>query len=319
MNLWFRPWSNKPEGHGYGGNPADQLGQWITYDCINCTPQFSGPKATITPLWSQPEGNVDYHSWAEVCADYGTWTIVPTSTTWDPTNLQLRSPGWDNSTTPVGSSKSTGTGTGLNFEVGARKFAHSNIWSNQGVNTNWFPESLNFKGYADTFTIAVEYGTEEEPDVVETTYDFEPAADAKEPQLISCNLRSRCEGDWDPTGWTNHFINYAAIWENSGVWKLFRTKLFGSALTEPSQAEEGIYSEDGNTVTCRYVDISDGSGGIPVPVTLRARDPGGTLYDNLYGGNYISAIGEVRRKPWGNVKMWYIWTCAGNVVNYTYP
>lgn len=323
-NLWFRPWSNSPEGFGYGGNPADQLARWITYDCINCTPTWTGPRnggTTITPVWSEPEGNQVFHSWAEVCAVYGEAMLVATSTTFNPSARQQKSPGWDNSTNPIGSSISTGTGMPLNFEVGARKFAHSNIWSNQGSNTSWYRESVFFKGYVDTFTMGIDYGTPEAPNVVETTFDFEPDETTPKPELVSMNLRSACEGDTTTGGNTTTRTGYAAIWESTTLWKLAQTRFAGMCkfLPSPSQALEGIYSENGNTVSCTYFDLTDGSAGIPVPLTVRVRDDDGALFNKImWGGEYLGITGEVRRKPWGLIKMRYIWSTADNVTDYTY-
>lgn len=320
-NLWFRPWSNKPEGHGYGGNPADQMAQWITYDCINCTPQFTGPKNggyTITPLWNEPVTNRIFYNWDEVCGYFGEWTLVPTAPPGDP----LCSAGWDGSTDPVGSVTATATGMPLNFEVGARKYIYKDIWG-KTVATNWFPESVNFRGYVDTFTMGIDFGTPEEPNVVETTYDFEPAAAAKAPRLVALNLRSICEGEAISGGSTNERTGYAAIWENWNCWKSFYTRLFGKTsdvwpLPETG-VPEGAYSENGNTVSGVYASITDGSSGIPVPIKLRLRDPDGSLYEKMqWGDEFIGVTGDVRRKPGGLIKMRYIWSCADNVNDYTY-
>lgn len=323
-NLWFRPWSNKPQGHGYGGNPADQMAQWITYDCINCTPQFQGPKATITPLWSEPQSNQVFKSWAEVCAAYGSWTLVATSTTFDPANGQFKSPGWDNSTTPIGAVTATGTGMPLNFEVGARKFAYNGIWGATS-NTNWFPESINFRGYVDTFTLGVDFngdGDDEDPGE-NTTFDFEPAAATPTPRLVAMNLRSIAEGQ-DLGGYTGDRTGYAAIWDLRPAWKVAWTRLCVSATnvsqTPETGVPEGIYSENGNTVSAVYADVTDGSSGIPVPIKLRVRDPDGSLFEKMQftWGDYVGVSGEVRRKPGGLLKMRYIWSCAGNTVDYNY-
>jgi hypothetical protein len=317
-NIWFRPWSNKPEGHGYGGNPADQMAQWITYDCVNCTPQFVGPAATVTPLWNEPQSNQVFHSWAEVCTVFGNWTLVPTA----PVGDIYHSAGWDGKTSPTGTVTATATGMPLNFEVGARKFAYNGIWG-ATANKNWFPESINFRGYVDTFTLGIDYGTPEEPNVVETTYDFEPAAATKAPRLVSLNLRSICEGDGDEFVGTTVRTGYAAIWENSNCWKSFYTRLFGKTsdvwpLPETG-VPEGTYSENGNTVSGVYASITDGSSGIPVPIKLRLRDPDGSLYEKMqWGDEFIGVTGDVRRKPGGLIKMRYIWSCADNVNDYTY-
>jgi hypothetical protein len=314
-NLWFRPWSNKPQGGGYGGNPADQMAQWITYDCIACTPQFQGPWATITPCWSEPITNQTFHSWQEVCAVFGDWSLVPTA----PVGDYYHTPGWDNGTTPTGTPTGTATGMALNFEVGARKFQYSGMWGSSGT-ASWYPESINFKGYLDTFTLGIDYGTPESPNVVENTFDFEPAEGAKKPQLVALNMASICQGTTNSDGSTGNRTGYAAIWESSNLWKFFRTRLFGRILPSPAvyQSDEGTFSEDGNLVKCTYFTITDGSAGIPVPITVRVRDPDGSLFNRImWSGDFVGISGDVRRKPWGLIKMRYIWSCAGNVDVYT--
>lgn len=317
-NIWFRPWSSKPEGGGYGGNPADQMGQWITYDCIACTPQFTGWIKTITPMWNEPIINNQYNSWADLCTVYGDYTLVATAAE----GTTYHSAGWDNNTSPPGATTATATGMPLNFEVGARKSQYKDIW---GATTgkNWIPESCWFKGYVDTFTIGVDFNSDgDDADQGEqTTYDFEPAATAQEPELVALNMRSICEGQTLTDFSTGPRTGYAAIWESSNLWKFFRTRLFGQVklLPAPVQAEEGGFSEDGNTVTCTYFDITDGSSGIPVPITVRVRDDDGIIYNKvMWGGEFVGVSGDVRRKPWGLTKMRYVWSCAGNVEDYTY-
>jgi hypothetical protein len=79
--------------------------------------------------------------------------------------------------------------------VGARKFQYKDIWGTT-KGTNWFPESIYFRGYLDTFTFGVDYGGE--TGVVETTYDFEPAAAATAPKVVALNNRSLLECDYEP-------------------------------------------------------------------------------------------------------------------------
>jgi hypothetical protein len=311
-NIWFRPWSYKPQGGGYGGNPADQMGQWITYDCINCTPEFVGPIRTIKPMWSEPISNGQFNSWADVCALYGNETLVPTAAVGE----YYHTAGWDGTTTPTGNPTATATGMPLNFEVGARKFQYNGIWGGSGV---WFPESINFKGYVDTFTLGVDLNNDgdDADEGEQITYDFEPSADTADPQVVALNLRSICEGDTTTSGSTTHRTGYAVPWDYYKIWAKFRSRLVGQ-VTNVTQSQEGIYSENGNRFTSVYADFHDGSSNIPVPIQVRIKDPDGTLFEQLqWGGNWIGISGDVRRKPWGLIKMRYVWSCDANTNDLT--
>jgi len=106
----------------------------------------------------------------------GTWTLVPTTYPGD----YYCSPGYKGSTTPGGFTCSTGTGKCLNFEVGAR-FVNMTKWPD-GSNTNWFTESINFRGHMDHFTLGV--------DGVNVAYDFEPAPGDVGPRNVFTNQRN---------------------------------------------------------------------------------------------------------------------------------
>lgn len=317
-NIWFRPWSNDPQGHGYGGSPATQMGQWVTYDCVNCTSQAAGVTSSITPMWNEPVSNQKFLSWASVCNSYGDYTLVATSTTFDTANGQYKSAGWDGKTEPVGSTTSTGTGMALNFEVGARKYAYKDIWGHADLQ-NWYPESINFRGYVDTFKLGVDYGTPESPNVVETTFDFEPAAATATPDVVACNLRSLCEGVLNVDGSATVRSGYAGVWENSS-WKRFVTRACGMTAGTVQQVNEGAYSEDHVSFTSVYCNLTDGSSNIPVPVIARAKDPDGALFAELmWGGNYVGITADVRRRPTGLVKERWLWGTGAQTVNYGHP
>jgi hypothetical protein len=317
--MWFRPWGTKPEGDGYGGNPADQMGQWITYDCIACTPQFVGPAATIIPMWNEPQSNNQYHSWADVCAAYGDWTLAASASVGE----YYHTPGWDGQTTPTGTVTGTGTGHPLNFEVGARKFQYKDIWGSS-TSVNWYVESVNFKGYVDTFTLGIDFNDDgDDTDEGEkTTYDFEPAAATADPMVVGLNMKSICQGETNTNGATGPRTGNAYIWEYSGIWKKFRPRLCAQVMASPAvyQANEGIYSKNQNMVSCTYFNLTDGSDGIPVPITARVRDPQGILFNQImWGGDYLGITGDVRIKPWGLIKMRYVWTCQPNVQVLAHP
>lgn len=309
--LWFRPWlknGSEPQGSGYGGDPLTQLGKWITYDCMNCSYVTGGVTRTDV-AWNEPISNAIYHSWAEVCAAYPSWWLVGTAPVGDP----LHSAGWDLSTEPAGATTATATGMAMNFEVGARKFQYNGIWgATKGI--NWFPESIYFKGYLDTFTFGVDYGGE--TGVVETTYDFEPAAAATAPKVVALNNRSLVECDYDPEhGSTNGRVGYAAIFESaSGFWKLFNTRAFGMA-TNVRQVQEGV----NQNYQCCYFELTDGSSGISIPYTVRVRDADGSVFANMQNADMVGVTADVRRLPWGLNKNWYLWSCASNLYDYTYP
>jgi hypothetical protein len=272
-------------------------------------------------MWNEPSGNQKFYDWSQLCSVYGEATLVATSTTFDTLNGQFKSAGWDGSTDPIGSPTATATGMPLNFQVGARKYIYKDIWGS-ATSKNWFPESVNFRGYVDTFTMGIDYGTPEEPNVVERTFDFEPAPGMTKPTTVALNMRSICEGEAISGVSTGDRTNYAAIWEGS-VWKRFISRLYGkttnvSQLPETGVAE-GIYSEDHVTFTGVYADIWDGSQGIPVPIKVRIKDPDGSMFEKMqWGGEWIGITGDVRRKPGGLIKMRYVWSCAGNVNDLTY-
>lgn len=165
----YRPWGL------VGWQHWNNRRAWLTLDAINMTStpdfQIGNPNP---PVWYDLWTGATFYSWAEIINTdpggarplYGDWLLVPTSTTFDPLNGEYKSPGWDGDTTPPGDPKATGTGKCVNLWVGARK------WGTVTPFGNWVTESAGFKGYVDSFKLGVDYGTEESPNVVETTYDF---------------------------------------------------------------------------------------------------------------------------------------------------
>ncbi len=184
--LWYRPWGN----HVTIGDQASdgRLSVWEQYDCLN----YGRWLCTGSVSWEQP---VQFENWSEVLAAYGEYSLVSTSTGYDPANGQFKSVGWtdpndpphpidgkDLVTDPPGSTTSTGTGKCLNFWVGAR-FYRLKRPDEDGYKT-WYPESIGFRGQMDYFEFAVNYSTGPTPDIVDVTYDFEPAPEEPGPRLV---------------------------------------------------------------------------------------------------------------------------------------
>lgn len=184
--FWYRPWGHAGFAH-WNNRRA-----WLTLDALNMTsvPDFSdiAPEAAPPPAWYEPWTDTQFASWNDLIntdpgggrPTYGDWVLVATSTTFDPANGQYKSPGWDENSTPPGEIRATGTGKCLNLWVGARKAYTTELGS-------WITESAGFKGYVDSLTLGIDYGTEQSPNVVETTYDF-ASDDAPATELAVCNI-----------------------------------------------------------------------------------------------------------------------------------
>lgn len=158
----YRPW-------GLGGWQHWNLRrEWITNDAIAMTSTPNFGREMPAPVWFEPWTGATFTSWGEILATdpgggrpwYGDWTLVPTSTYYDPTRTDPL--GWMNAdyTDP----RTTGTGKPINLQVGAR--------GNGSPPYGGIYEGANFQGYVDSFTLGIDYGTELEPNIVETTYDF---------------------------------------------------------------------------------------------------------------------------------------------------
>ncbi len=165
--FWFIPWQKfKIRGENCGRHCK----KWLRYDAI----EFNHPGGCMCGRWFSPgPPPQEFASWAEVVKAYGDWTLVPTSTA-GYADGGFKSAGWDNTTDPVGAPSCTATGTCLNFVVGARK-EFAAVFGSETI--RWANDYRGFKGYIDRFTLGV--------DGVNVTYDFEPAAAAKPPKIIS--------------------------------------------------------------------------------------------------------------------------------------
>lgn len=191
--LMLRPWGHVNRSSDLGNPFQTNRRQWFTVDAIN---MFSDPdhmglgwKAPRWYCWylnnnNYPDNDFEngiYANWDEVLAKFGTQTLVPTSTAWDPGNGQYKSAGWDNTTVPVGDWTATATGKCINLWVGARKAGNTELPS-------WINESMNFAGYVDTFTLGIDLNNDGEldEDTEVVTYDF--ASDDPEPVTVAvCN------------------------------------------------------------------------------------------------------------------------------------
>lgn len=253
-------------------NEYDRFGHWDRNQPI--------PHDGTTAGWYCVDPKGKWDTWEDMCADnaIGTKKLVPTSTYWDPRPaLGSACPdckdmrGWKscgyvedlsnpaNSTNPPGAAAATGTGTALNFYVGARDDAADlSAWYDEPW-TPWWKESYGFRGYLDEVTIGVEF---DDIGYVETTYDFEPEPDT--PDLVTVAM-SQVDAIL-PTG-TGVYKTYQPMLSTllnrggSGPQKLgMRVKVFGRVL-HWQDSPSGKFGS--------YFDLWDGS----VPIDVDNYDP----------------------------------------------
>lgn len=162
----------------------DRFGHWD----INQAAPWDG----TTAGWYNASLHTKWDKWEDMVAVRGTEVLVPTSTYYDPTPVTpepgkdprgWKSAGYDSTTSPVGDHPATGTGTAINFYVGARKStADLEAWYGTSEMFPWWLESYGFRGYIDEVTIGVEF---DDIGYVETTYDFEPEADTPDTRTVT--------------------------------------------------------------------------------------------------------------------------------------
>lgn len=184
--FWYRPWGGSTI---IGDNCSDgRLSIWEQYDCRddvvdpeNPPPPGSGGR-WLCPPYYDGEDFTTYETWNDVLAAYGDYTLVATSTTYDPGTGQWKSVGWKGNTEPRGLPMATGTGKCLNFEVGARF-------------VTWRTESLGFRGQMDYFELDIDRN--DDGDVTDpgesAVYDFEPAPEDHGPRMVY--LSQKCLDD----------------------------------------------------------------------------------------------------------------------------
>jgi hypothetical protein len=196
--FWYRPWGD----HSTIGDQCSdgRLGIWEQYDCLSKGRWFM-------PGDYEPDNPVQYENWSSLIAAYGSYTLVATSTSYNPSEGQWKSPGYTDPTdpahpsggdltSPYGRPACTATGKCLNFWVGAR-FGRLKRPDTFEYKT-WYPESYGFRGQMDYFNMAVNFGTSQAPDVVDVTYDFEPSSSDRGPRFVYLSqsaLNSRNNAD----------------------------------------------------------------------------------------------------------------------------
>ncbi len=211
--FWWMPWGalnlSKPETIR-GDNSGRYCRKWLRYDCIN----FNNPDSGMGGRWYQP-GHYTYDSgtgtwttllaeqtfdtWSALTAAYGSWKLVATSTSYDPDNGQWKSPGWDDATVPPGRPTCTATGMCINFEWGARKSGPDGVHLFYETGRSWENCTQLGKGLMDRFTLGI--------NGVNTTYDFEPAADAEPPQIVVINNKAAYDAVvYKPSVQTRHLF-----------------------------------------------------------------------------------------------------------------
>ena len=200
--LWFRPWGQ----HSTIGDDASdgRLSVWEQYDCmqpVGASTSGSGGMWFLTggarDASVEPDREYDcpgqYNSWSEVLNGTAAlpalrdYTLVATSTSYNRAAGQWKSPGYTDYpeaeiTDPPGLPACTGTGKCLNFWVGARFIRL--LRPDECSYKTWYPESRGFRGQMDWFEFAVNYGTAQNPDIVDVTYNFEPAPDDPGPRFV---------------------------------------------------------------------------------------------------------------------------------------
>jgi len=169
---WYcRPWGSKTVGDDnysswiqWGGTK----GRWEYHDCL----QIGRVPGPAWGTWWDPWSNTR-KSWADIIAMFGEYTLAPTSN--DPYPTGFKSPGWDDQTDPAGTPQTVnGTGKCLNLMVGGRK--RNLKFPEDSTNSNVYLEAAGGRFCADMLTIGI--------DGVDTTFNFEPAAEDPVPWKV---------------------------------------------------------------------------------------------------------------------------------------
>lgn len=208
-----------------------------------------------------------WDTWAEMVAEVGSQKLVPTSTFWQ-SALPRPTRGWKScgyvsnstdpnvpDTDPPGDINSTGTGTAINFYVGARDDGATLPWYGGG-STAWWRESYGFRGHLDQVTIGVEF---DDIGYVETTYDFEPDTETPDTRTVAMSQASIVSPSELgvpkvlPAGFTpwRNVISKGLNGANGGA---IRVKCFGRVLSYYQTPWFGC-----------YFDLDDGSAPISDP------------------------------------------------------
>jgi hypothetical protein len=157
--LMYRPWGL---GRPPGGSPSNRTNfdKWQTFDCLT------------QGVWYDPLGSDWSGTWSQLLARYP--------------NAVIKTPcGGSGYKWPLNSICNgvmqfvTGTGTSLNFQVGARASTTTYL-------TDWYKESVNFSGLLDSFTIAFR---DSNGKVTETTWDFDSGSPQQNIFLTSPAMR----------------------------------------------------------------------------------------------------------------------------------
>lgn len=209
LQFVFRPWDG---GYGVKGDPKyeDGLGVWLEYDALSSgawmwnglgVNQSVVPYANWTALCSAPY-NLDFGGGLVYSTTFGQCELLPTTTDYDSVNYKVsvgyKSPGWTDSTWPIGWINTTGTGKPLNFVLGARRSTLR--WPGETSATSWAQfESINARAQMDFFTLGIDLngdGDDKDPGE-QFTYNFEPAANDQRPTVAYLSQKDLRRGGVD--------------------------------------------------------------------------------------------------------------------------
>jgi len=225
-----------------------------------------------TALLAKTVGNPDLGPLSTL----GECTLMPTTTSYTRYSEDYKSPGWNSTTDPEGNVNTSGTGKTLNLMVGARM--SSIVWPTES--TNWFSESIGFRGCVDYFTLGIDLnGTNSDNDANERfTYNFEPVAGTPPPEVVCANMQAN-----------------ANIYLSKDLKRGFQNKLMGKVCGK---------------VVARlnpWFELDDGSGQIARVYMMSSGKP---LLDNdAQVGDWWSAWGLVEKPRWTQATTPYIvWT-----------
>lgn len=237
---WYvnMPW---PNNIGVFGNEVDRYGHWD----INSAAPWNG----TTAGWYCATLGLKWDTWEEMVAARGTEVLVPTSTYWDPTPVNAVPPrdplgwktcGYSELTVPAGDMNATGTGTAINFYVGARDLvAELQEWYDEPM-TAWWRESFGFRGYLDEVTIGVQF---DDIGYVEATYDFEPDEGTPDVTTVAMSQKNVILPSGTGAWVLNPIVQRALINKGvSGAGKgAIRVKCFGRVISYGQSSSFGDY------------------------------------------------------------------------------
>ncbi len=214
----YRPWGKR------GWEHWNLRREWITNDPLTMTSTPNFGREMPAPVWYEAWTDTTFSSWEEILyydpggnrPVYGEWTLVPTSTGWNPDPYTRGELEWKNA--DYSDPRSTGTGKPLNLLVGAR--------GNYSAPYGGVYEAANFFGYVDSLTLGVNYGTDEEPNIVETKYDF-ASSDPYVPKAVTATV-SNIGSCWRANPpWNYPYAYWAPIIGNQ---RGFTRRWFGQVL-----------------------------------------------------------------------------------------